>query len=207
MPVLATVIHETAEISAGARIAEGTRVWNHAQVREGASIGRESVLGKNVYIDCGVTIGAQVKIQNNVSIYHGVTIEDGVFIGPHVCFCNDLLPRAITPMGNIKEQADWLVGPILVRYGASIGAGAIILPNVVIGRFAMIGAGAVVTRSVSDHALMYGNSARQHGAVCRCGHRLTEVTHTPSELSGICSSCGQVCFPLMLDRPERTSCE
>src|SRR5579884_3853198 len=150
-------IHPTAEVSAEARIGNGTRIWNYAQVREGVHIGQQCILGKNVYVDFGVSIGDRVKIQNNVSVYHGVTIEDGVFIGPHACFTNDKLPRAITPDGLLKGQDDWEVGLIRVCTGASIGAGSIILPGVTIGAFAMIGAGSVVTRSVPAHALVYGN--------------------------------------------------
>src|SRR5713226_8567534 len=168
-------IHPTAEVASDAQIGSGTRIWNSAQVRTGARIGAECNFGKNVYIDAGVVIGDRVKIQNNVSVYHGVTIEDGVFIGPHVCFTNDVLPRAITPQGAVKGQDDWVVGPTLVRSGASIGAGSIILPNVTIGRFAMIGAGSVVTRSVPEYALVYGNPARQHGYVCACGRRFDNV--------------------------------
>lgn len=182
-------IHPTADVAAGASIGEGTRVWNQAQIREDARIGSECILSKNVYIDFGVQIGNRVKIQNNVSVYHGVTVEDGVFIGPHVCFCNDTLPRAITPEGALKGQEDWEVGRVLVRTGASIGAGSIILPNVTIGAFALVGAGSVVTRSVPDQALVFGNPARLHGYVCRCARKLERLTPTPAGLTGICPAC------------------
>lgn len=184
-------IHPTAEVAASAQIGRGTCLWNQVQVRNGARIGAECNLGKNVYIDFGVVIGDRVKIQNNVSVYHGVTIEDGVFIGPHVCFTNDLNPRAITPDGKVKGQEDWVVGAILIRCGASIGAGSIILPNVTIGSFALVGAGSVVTRSVPDHALVYGNPARIHGYVCRCGGRLVNVMQTSTTLRGFCIACQQ----------------
>ena len=177
-------IHPTADVSADARIGSGTRIWNQAQVREGAQIGAECIISKNVYIDFGVHIGSRVKIQNNVSVYHGVTIEDGVFIGPHVCFCNDMLPRAITPDGALKGQDDWAVGRVLVRMGASIGAGSIILPDVTIGSFALIGAGSVVTRSVADQALVYGNPARLHGYVCRCARKLESLHANTAGLTG-----------------------
>lgn len=182
-------IHPTADVSADARIGSGTRIWNQAQVREGAQIGDECIISKNVYIDFGVHIGSRVKIQNNVSVYHGVTIEDGVFIGPHVCFCNDTLPRAITPDGALKGQDDWAVGRVLVRMGASIGAGSIILPDVTVGAFALIGAGSVVTHSVADQALVYGNPARLHGYVCRCARKLEALTQTPQGLTGFCPAC------------------
>jgi UDP-2-acetamido-3-amino-2,3-dideoxy-glucuronate N-acetyltransferase len=175
------IIHSTAEVSPLATVGEGTKIWHQAQVRERAKIGRFCIIGKGVYVDSDVVVGDRVKIQNGVSIYHGVTIEDGVFVGPHACLTNDKLPRAITPDGELKCDADWQVGTILVQYGASIGAGAIILPGVTVGRFAMVGAGAVVTRDVAAHALVVGNPARLVGFVCACGHRLrrTAAKHTP----------------------------
>ena len=166
------IIHPTAEVSSLATIGEGTRIWHQAQVRERAKIGRSCIIGKGVYIDSDVVVGDRVKIQNGASIYHGATIEDGVFVGPHACLTNDKLPRAITPDGELKGDADWQVGKILVQYGASIGAGAIILPGVTVGRFAMVGAGAVVTRNVPPHALVVGNPAKLAGFVCACGHHL-----------------------------------
>jgi UDP-2-acetamido-3-amino-2,3-dideoxy-glucuronate N-acetyltransferase len=182
-------IHETAEISPLASIGENVQVWNHSKIREGASIGDECVIGQNVYIDFEVSIGSRVKIQNSTSIYHGVTIEDGVFIGPHVCFTNDLTPRAITTDGRLKTADDWQVTPIVVHYGASIGAGTTLVPGVHIGRFAMIGAGSVVTRSVSDHALVYGNPARLHGYVCQCGRKLENLTEQDVYITGTCPAC------------------
>lgn len=168
------MIHPTAEVSPRAQIGEGTKIWHSAQVREDARIGANCVLGKNVYVDFGVTMGDNVKIQNNASVYHGTVVEDGVFIGPHACLTNDKLPRAITAEGALKTDADWEVGRILVRHGASIGAGALVLPNVIIGRFALIGAGAVVTRDVPDHGLAVGNPARLAGYVCRCARKLVK---------------------------------
>jgi UDP-2-acetamido-3-amino-2,3-dideoxy-glucuronate N-acetyltransferase len=168
------MIHPTAEVSPHAQIGPGTRIWHQAQVRERARIGANCIVGKGAYIDFDVRIGDNVKIQNGVFVYHGVTLEDGVFVGPRVCFTNDMFPRAITPDGAPKTDADWEVGTILVRYGASLGAGAIILPDVVIGRFALVGAGAVVTRDVPDHGLVLGNPARLVGYVCACARRMYE---------------------------------
>ncbi len=164
--------HSTADVSPQAQIGAGTRIWHQAQVREGAVIGANCIVGKGVYVDTGVVIGNNVKIQNGALLYHGLTVDDGVFIGPLACFTNDRLPRAITPDGRLKSDADWTVGPIHVCVGASIGAGAVILPNVTIGEFAMVAAGAVVTRSVPPHALVMGTPARQAGYVCCCGQRL-----------------------------------
>jgi UDP-2-acetamido-3-amino-2,3-dideoxy-glucuronate N-acetyltransferase len=169
---MSVYIHPTAEVSPQAEIGPATRIWHQAQVREGARVGSQCIVGKGVYIDQGVQIGSNVKIQNYALIYHGVTVEDGVFIGPHVCLTNDKLPRAITPDGALKTDDDWQVSLILVRSGASLGAGAIVLPGVTIGRFAMVAAGAVVTRDVPDHGLVFGQPARLAGYVCRCGRRL-----------------------------------
>lgn len=182
------MIHPTADVSPRAAIGDGTKIWHHAQIREGVQIGRDCIVGKGVYVDAGVSIGSNVKIQNGANIYHGVTIEDGVFVGPQVCFANDTLPRAVTPDGALKTDADWDVGRTLVRYGASLGAGAVVLPNLIVGRFAMVAAGAVVTRSVPDHALVVGVPARVVGFVCRCGRRLQE---SPDPHALECPVCKQ----------------
>ncbi|MBE7433591.1 MAG: N-acetyltransferase [Anaerolineales bacterium] len=165
-------IHPTASVSSNVRIGDGTSVWNNAQIREGVEIGENCILGKDVYVDFDVKIGSNVKIQNGAFLYHGLTVEDGVFIGPRAVFTNDLYPRAITPDGKLKGTDDWEVGPILIKYGASIGTGAIIIPNVTVGRFAFVAAGAVVPRSVPDHGLVMGVPARLVGYVCRCGLRM-----------------------------------
>jgi len=166
------MIHVTAEVSPQAQIGAGTLIWHQALMRAGAVIGANCILGKGVYVDTGVVIGNNVKIQNGALLYHGLTVEDGVFVGPQACFTNDRLPRAIRPDGHLKTDADWTAGAIRVGYGASVGAGAIILPNVDIGRFAMVAAGAVVTRSVPPHTLVMGVPARPAGYVCHCGQRL-----------------------------------
>jgi acetyltransferase-like isoleucine patch superfamily enzyme len=183
------MIHPTAEVSLRAAIGQGTKIWHHAQVRENVQLGRNCIVGKGAYIDAGVVIGDNVKIQNGANIYHGVTIEDGVFIGPRVCFTNDRFPRAITPEGALKSDADWEVRQTLVRYGASFGAGAIVLPDVTIGRFAMVAAGAVVTKSVPDHGLVAGCPARLIGFVCRCGRRLREQARRGAILLAECPVC------------------
>ena len=185
-------IHPTAEVSPQASIGPGTSIWNQAQVREGARIGSGCVVGKNAYVDFDVVIGDNVKIGNNVSLFHGLTVEDGVFIGPHVCFTNDRLPRAINPDGTRKGADDWEVGPILVRHGASLGANATILPGVTIGRWALVGSGSVVTRDVADLELVVGNPARRLGSACPCGQSLPD--HDGVAFSGPCPRCGQA-FP------------
>jgi UDP-2-acetamido-3-amino-2,3-dideoxy-glucuronate N-acetyltransferase len=165
-------IHPTAIVSPRAEIGAGTRIWHHAHVREGARLGSECIVGKSAYIDRGVQIGNRVKIQNYSLIYRGATLEDGVFVGPYVCFTYDTTPRAITPLGQLKGAGDWEVGSILVCYGASLGAGVMVLPGVTIGRWSMVGAGAVVTRDVPDFGLVVGQPAQLTGYVCRCGKRL-----------------------------------
>ena len=167
-------IHATAEVSQQAQIGEGTRIWHFVQIREGVVIGRNCIIGKDVYVDFDVKIGDHVKIQNSALIYHGAVLEDGVFVGPQACLLNDRHPRSINSDGSLKGNNDWVVGPILVRHGASLGAGSIILPNVTIGRFALVGAGAVVTSSVPEHGLVIGNPARLAGYVCHCGRKLEQ---------------------------------
>jgi serine acetyltransferase len=166
------MIHPTAEVSADARIGERTRVWHQAQVREGAVVGADCTLGKGVYVDKGVTIGDRVKLQNGAQVFHGSQLEDGVFIGPGAILANDRFPRAVNPDGSLRDDSDWPEGRVIVREGASIGAGAVIVPDATIGRWAMVGAGAVVVSDVPDHALVTGNPARRTGWACRCGRRL-----------------------------------
>ena len=182
-------IHPTAEVSPEAVIGPGSSVWNQAQVRERARIGAGCVIGKNAYVDVDVVLGDNVKVQNNVSIYHGVTVEDGVFIGPHVCFTNDLIPRAVNADGSAKTDADWDVTPIHVRTGAALGANSTILPGVTIGRWAMVGSGSVVTRDVADHELVLGNPARRIGSACACGQPLRDAADG-SPFQGACPRCG-----------------
>jgi UDP-2-acetamido-3-amino-2,3-dideoxy-glucuronate N-acetyltransferase len=180
---LAPKIHPSAEVSAGASVGTGTRIWNEAQVREGARIGNDCVLAKGVYIDVGVVVGNRVKLENRVSVFQGATLADGVFIGPHTCLLNDKLPRAITPEGALKTRADWQARGVSVAAGASVGGGCTLLPGVHIGRFAMVGAGAVVTKDVPDFGLAIGNPARVVGYVCECGTRLPAT--------GQCPACGR----------------
>ena len=181
-------VHPTADVSPDAEIGPGSSIWNQAQVRERARIGARCIIGKNVYVDTDVVIGDDCKVQNNVSLFHGVTVEDGVFVGPHVCFTNDRVPRAINPDGSLKTDADWEVSPTLVRRGAALGANATILPGVTIGRWAMVGSGSVVTRDVDDWELVAGNPARRLGSACPCGQPLRDTDGEP--FRGGCPRCG-----------------
>src|SRR5438270_1573899 len=191
MPTLPYFVHPTAEVSSDAHIGTGTRIWRQAHIREHAHIGESCNIGKGVYIDAHVHIGSHVKIQNHASIFEGVVLEDGVFIGPHVCFTNDMFPRAITPDGKLKSVHDWEITPTLVKYGASIGAGAIIVCGITIGSFALIGAGSVVTRDVPAHTLVFGNPAHPHGYVCRCARRFSQTREQHGVLMGWCETCGK----------------
>ena len=202
MIALSAFLHPTAEIAPDASIGERTRIWREVQIREGASIGDDCILGKGVYIDARVRVGSRVKIHNYASVFEGVTLEDGVFIGPHVCFTNDRFPRAITGKGELKGAEEWTITPTRVCYGASLGAGAVICCGVTIGPFALVGAGAVVTRAVPAHTLVLGNPARPRGYVCSCARPLKSTHEAGSRLFGICAQCGPVelqCLPV--DRP------
>jgi len=158
-------VHETALVDDGATIGTGSKIWHFVHVLPGSRIGKNCVLGQNVMAGPDVMIGNGCKIQNNVAIYKGVTLEDDVFCGPSCVFTNVLTPRAFV------ERKDEFA-PTLVRRGATIGANATIVCGVTIGRYAMIGAGAVVTKNVPDHALVVGNPAHFIGWVSHTGERL-----------------------------------
>lgn len=163
-------IHPTAEVHSTARVGDGAVIWSYVQIRENARVGARSVVGRGVYIDADVSVGSDCKIQNYVCTYIGVTLEDGVFVGPHACFTNDLRPRAIRPDGTLKGLSDWIVAKTLVQYGASIGANATIVCGADIGRWALVAAGSVVTRSVPDYGMVRGSPARLAGFVSPEGY-------------------------------------
>jgi len=165
-------IHPTADVSDRATIGEGTKIWHQAQVREEAVIGKDCILGKGSYVDKGVRIGDFCKLQNGVFVFHGFDLEDGVFLGPGVMLLNDKHPRAVNPDGTLKSDADWEVSQGVIGYGAAVGGGAVILPGVKVGRMALVGAGAVVTRDVPERGIVAGNPARLRGFACDCGRTL-----------------------------------
>lgn len=184
-------IHPTADVSDSAEIGQGSRIWHQAQVREEAAIGQECILGKGVFVDAGVRVGDRCKLQNGVSVFHGFDLEDGVFVGPGAMLLNDKNPRAINPDGTLKRDSDWTVSSGLVAYGAAVGGGAVVLPGVRIGRFALVGSGSVVTRDVPDHAIVAGNPARLRGFACACGLPLPIHPASDREVVLRCPTCGQ----------------
>lgn len=165
-------VQPTAQVHDSAAIGDGTSVWELAQVRENARLGTDCVIGRGAYIGTGVQIGDKVKIQNHALVYEPARLADGVFIGPAVVLTNDHNPRAVTPDGELKRASDWEAVGVDIAEGASIGARAVCVAPIRIGRWAMVAAGAVVTKDVPDHALVVGVPARQAGWVGRSGARL-----------------------------------
>lgn len=179
------MIHESVDIGPDTSIGHGTTIWHLTQVREDAVIGELCNLGRAVYIGPGVVVGDNCKIQNFALIYEPARLGTGVFVGPAAVLTNDLYPRAVNLDGSPKGAEDWQSVGVVVEDGASIGARAVCVAPVTIGRWAMVGAGSVVIRDVPDHALVVGNPARQIGWVCRCGARLKEGPHSLE-----CEVCG-----------------
>ncbi len=159
------MIHNTACIDKGVQIGERTNIWHFTHLLKDVQIGTDCIIGQNCMIGPHVVIGNGVKIQNNVSVYQGVTLEDHVFLGPSMVFTNVINPRAF-----LERKNEFL--PTLVKQGATIGANATLICGVTIGRFALIGAGSVVTRDVPDFALVYGNPAKHQGWISRAGNKL-----------------------------------
>jgi len=183
--------HPSACLDSDVEIGHGTQIWHFTHVQSGAVIGRECRLGQNVYVGSHVCIGDGCKLQNNVSVYEGVTLGNNVFCGPSCVFTNDLAPRAAFPKGRENYARTE------VEDGATIGANATILCGHTIGRFAMIGAGAVVTADVPPHVLALGVPARPCGFVCACGLKLgpwaSPDASSPTFLN--CSACGRKFAP------------
>ena len=167
-------IVESADVDPTAVVGDGSAIWHLAQVRDEARVGEECIVGRGAYIGSGVQIGARCKIQNYALIYEPAVLEDGVFVGPAVVLTNDTFPRAVNPDGSLKSASDWEATGVTLRSGAAIGARAVCVAPVTVGRWATVAAGAVVTRDVPDFALVAGVPARQIGWVGRAGFRLVD---------------------------------
>ena len=181
-------VHASAYIDEPVSIGKGTKIWHFCHVMSGVKIGEGCVLGQNVLIGKDVQIGNNVHIQNNVSVYTKVTLEDNVFCGPSMVFTNVLNPRS-----EIRRPLDEYL-PTLVKEGATIGANATIVCGHTIGRYAFIGAGAVVTKDIPDYALVYGNAARIAGWMCECGEKIVFTDEKSTQIErATCSKC-QKCY-------------
>jgi UDP-2-acetamido-3-amino-2,3-dideoxy-glucuronate N-acetyltransferase len=193
MPEQSYFIHPSAYVDEGSSIGVGTRVWHFVHVMSGANIGADCVLGQNVFVAGGVKIGAHVHIQNNVSVYAGVELEDYVFCGPSCVFTNVTNPRA-----EVKRREQY--EKTLVRTGATLGANSTIVPGITIGRYAFVGAGAVVTHDVPDYALVLGTPAKIKGWRSRHGQRLSEP-----DSNGI-MVCGESGWRYQIESPTNIRC-
>lgn len=162
-------VDPSADVSERATIGDGSKIWHYAQIREDAIIGANTVVGRGAYIGTGVAVGRNCKIQNYALVYEPAVLEDGVFIGPAVVLTNDTFPRAVTPNGELKSGDDWEAVGVHICEGASVGARAVCVAPVKIGRWATVAAGAVVTRDVPDFGLVVGVPARRVGWVGKAG--------------------------------------
>lgn len=178
-------IHSSAIVET-TQIGEGTRIWAYTHVLPDVPIGTDCNIGDHCFIESGATIGNQVTIKNGNMVWEGVHLEDGVFVGPLVVFTNDLHPRSprLPQVQNRYADRGWLK-PTIIKRGASLGAGSVILAGVTIGEFCMVGAGSIVIRSLPPHALAVGSPARLRGWVCQCGQRLVFANETAA-----CATCG-----------------
>ncbi|WP_225217262.1 acyltransferase [Arthrobacter pullicola] len=171
---MSSSIAENADVSADAVLGENTKVWHLAQIREGAVIGAGGIIGRGVYVGSGVQIGQNCKIQNYALVYEPASLGNGVFIGPGVILTNDTYPRAINPDGTLKSADNWEAVGVSIGDGASIGARAVCVAPVKIGRWATVAAGAVVVRDVPDFALVAGVPAKRLGWVGKAGVPLVQ---------------------------------
>ena len=166
-------IHLTADVADNATVEIGAKVWHYAQIRENAVIGANSIVGRGAYVGTGVDIGENCKIQNYALVYEPAKLANGVFIGPAVVLTNDHFPRAINADGSQKSAADWKPVGVEIREGASIGANSTCIAPIIIGKWALVGAGSVVVKDVPDFALVVGSPAKRIGWVGTAGHPLT----------------------------------
>jgi UDP-2-acetamido-3-amino-2,3-dideoxy-glucuronate N-acetyltransferase len=174
-------VHPTAVVDDGAELGPGAKVWHFCHVSPGARIGARSSLGQNCYVARDVVVGENCKVQNNVSLYEGVVLEDDVFCGPSMVFTNVVNPRS-----HVSRKHEYR--PTLVKRGATLGANCTVICGHTLGRYAFVGAGAVVTGDVPDHALVVGVPARRAGWVCSCGERLPDAGEGGRTA---CAACGE----------------
>jgi acetyltransferase-like isoleucine patch superfamily enzyme len=168
-------VHPSADVADDVALGEGSSVWHLAQIREGARLGAGCVVGRGAYVGTGVSVGDNVKIQNYALVYEPAKLESGVFIGPAVVLTNDHYPRSVNPDGSVKSGEDWEPVGVTIREGASIGARAVCVAPVTIGRWAMVAAGSVVTRDVPDFALVAGVPAKRIRWVGHAGEPLVDA--------------------------------
>lgn len=168
----APYFHPTALVESST-IGENTKIWAFTHIMKDVSVGANCNIGDNCFIESGAVVGNNVTIKNGNMLFEGITLEDGVFVGPHVFFTNDRFPRSPRmPEATLRYESHEWFAPTRIKYGATLGAAAVILPGVTVGEFAMVGAGSIVTKDVAPHALTVGNPARQIGWVCECGEKL-----------------------------------
>lgn len=171
-------VHESSYVDDEVQIGPGTKIWHFCHIMQNSKIGANCNIGQNVVVSPNVILGNGVKVQNNISIYSGVICEDDVFLGPSMVFTNVINPRAFIERKNEFKQT-------MVKKGASIGANATVVCGCTIGKYALVGAGSVVSKDIPDYALIYGNPARIHGWVCQCGEKLLFRANTVK-----CKECG-----------------
>jgi UDP-2-acetamido-3-amino-2,3-dideoxy-glucuronate N-acetyltransferase len=185
---VAVRIQDSADVSPQAQLGDGTSVWHLAQVREDAVLGENCIVGRGAYVGTGVRMGDNCKLQNYALVYEPAVLEDGVFVGPAVCFTNDHYPRSVDPDGKLKRGDDWEAVGVTCREGSSIGARAVCVAPVTIGRWALVAAGSVVVKDVPDFALVAGVPARRLAWVGKAG-----VPLEPGAENGtwVCPKTGQ----------------
>ncbi len=173
-------VDRTASLGTDVAVGNATVISAHARLGQAVVLGSETRVGLHVVVEDGVRIGNRVQVQDGAVIQRGVVIEDGVLVGTGAILANERYPRAITAEGEVARDGDRVVEPIVLAYGCSIGAGAVVIAGCTVGRFATVGAGSVVTRSIGSHALAAGSPARRIGWVCACGGRLRDANGAPA---------------------------